>query len=267
MLPPYIVLNKRVGETPLECMEAYRATQPTLMGIPMAYAGRLDPMASGKLLVLVGDTCKYQSDYHGLDKAYEVDVLVGAHSDSGDVLGIVTEQPKEASGTDWQQLASSLIGEVTLPYPAYSAKTVSGIPLHTWAVTGRIGEITIPERTSTIYRLVITKITTQHREDIYQHAIKKISLLPTVTDERKALGNDFRRTDVLASWSNFKSRGTPADQFTLVQFSCICSSGTYMRTLADVIATKAGSRGLAFSIHRTDIGAYGNGTWQQRYTD
>lgn len=266
-MPPYVVLNKRVGETPLSCLEAYRAQRPELAGVPLTYAGRLDPMASGSLLVLIGDECKRQADYHGLDKAYEVEALIGVASDSSDVLGIVQEHTHEPADTDWQALASSLVGEITLPYPAYSAKTVAGIPLHTWAVTGRLDEVTIPVRTSIIYELTIAGVKTSRREDIFVKAIEKIASLPTVTDEHKALGNDFRRPDVLASWQTFREQGTPDDPFTIVRFSCTCSAGTYMRTLADVLARKAGSRGLALSIHRTNIGTYRDGAWQQQFSN
>lgn len=265
-MPPYVVLNKRVGETPLSCLEAYRAQRPELAGVPLTYAGRLDPMASGSLLVLIGDECKRQADYHELDKAYEVEALIGVASDSSDVLGIVQEHTCESADTDWQALASSLVGDITLPYPVYSAKTVAGVPLHTWAVTERLAEITIPERTSTIHKLTVLNTTTISREALYARAVAKIALLPTVTDERKALGNDFRRPAVLASWQEFCSAGAATDQFTLVRFLCICSSGTYMRTLTYVLSKKAGSRGLAFSIHRTEIGTYKNGVWQQRFT-
>ena len=60
----YITLEKAVGETPLSCAEAYRSAHPELEGTPMAYAGRLDPMASGRLLILLGDECKNQANYH-----------------------------------------------------------------------------------------------------------------------------------------------------------------------------------------------------------
>ncbi len=84
----YVVLEKFVGQTPLECAEAWRAEHPQYADVPLAYAGRLDPMASGKLLILIGEECKQQARYHGLDKRYEFQVLCGFSSDSGDVLGL-----------------------------------------------------------------------------------------------------------------------------------------------------------------------------------
>ena len=49
---------KNIGETPLECLERIRLEYGKPKDIPMTYAGRLDPMAEGLLIILVGDDCK-----------------------------------------------------------------------------------------------------------------------------------------------------------------------------------------------------------------
>jgi tRNA pseudouridine(55) synthase len=257
-LPPYVILPKPVGQTPLETVEFWRLTQgPEYQDVPLAYAGRLDPMASGKLLILLGDECKVQEKYHGLDKTYLFSVLFGVSSDSGDVLGLIKEdglrQPAE-SGI--HTAAHGLIGDVELPYPVFSSRTVQGKPLHTWALEGRLSEITIPTKKSTVYNLRLEKIESFTREEVYTEASQKIESLPPVTDPRKAIGNDFRRPEVRKTWQIFKENGTPEDTFSVVYFTCTASSGTYMRTLAEEIAKAVGTTGLAFSIHREDIGRY-----------
>ncbi len=75
-LEKYVLLDKKVGETPLETLETWRDTREDLKGVPMAYAGRLDPMASGQLLILIGEECKVQEKYHHLDKEYQVGILL-----------------------------------------------------------------------------------------------------------------------------------------------------------------------------------------------
>ena len=59
----FYVLNKEIGETPLECMERFRLSKGLDPLLPMTYAGRLDPMAEGVLLVLVGEECKNKDKY------------------------------------------------------------------------------------------------------------------------------------------------------------------------------------------------------------
>lgn len=265
-VPPYVLIEKSVGETPLECLEQWRAKHPDYTDLPIAYAGRLDPMASGTLLLLLGEECKNQEQYHSFDKEYEFSVLYGISSDSGDVLGIAKESPTVTIATaKISPVLTELTGTLTLPYPIFSSRTVQGKPLHTWAMEGRLAEITIPEKTSTVYSLILEKTRTISRADLVKEVLAKIGLLAKVTDPRKALGNDFRRPDVLRSWEEINQSGSATDTFLIASLTCSASSGTYMRSLAEKIGNMMGTTGLAFSIHRTKIGKYNSTTavWDQ----
>lgn len=280
-MKPYIVLDKKIGETPLSCAEDWRTTNPEYKDVPLAYAGRLDPMASGKLLILIGDECKNQTNYHGLDKAYEFSVLFGIESDSLDVLGRLTTcitrdnelfdcvrlglAPRSAQSES--SIIDELVGNIELPYPRFSAKTVQGKPLHMWTLEGRLNEIEIPTKESTIYSLALDRIETISKEKLVEQALEKINSIPEVTDPRKALGNDFRRVDVRQDWNTILENKKLPEEFQIAHFSCIASSGTYMRTLASIIAGKLDTCGLAWSIHRTNIGIYNpkTKTWDVEY--
>ena len=54
--------------------------------------GRLDPLAEGVLLILIGDECKNKEKYLGLDKEYEVAIIFGISTDTGDALGLATKE-------------------------------------------------------------------------------------------------------------------------------------------------------------------------------
>jgi len=256
-LPSYLTIEKAVGETPLVALERLRTRANISKDIPLAYAGRLDPMASGKLLILVGDTCKVQEQYHNLDKEYEFEILLDVHSDTSDVLGIISSNRKmEALDEDTiREIVHSLRGDITLPYPHYSSKTVRGKPLHTWTLEGRLSEIEIPTKKSTIHKLTYLGSKTLTASELYRTVKEKIETIPPVTDERKALGADFRRVDVRAGWKSLYE-SNPHTDFHLLRFRCIASSGTYMRSLAEVIGEKLGTKALTYSIHRTKIGRY-----------
>jgi tRNA pseudouridine(55) synthase len=265
----YIVLEKEVGETPLSCAERWRTTEPNMNGVPLSYAGRLDPMASGKLLVLIGEECKKQSEYHGLDKEYEFSVLFGISSDTQDVLGRLATKTTvpEISQERLEKICQELTGDLTFQYPLFSAKTVQGKPLHMWTLEGRLNEIEIPTRTSTIYDLVVTEIETKPRQEVAAIALQKINTIPEVTDPRKALGADFRRVDVRADWQDIATNYTLPGEYSIAHFRCIASSGAYMRTLATLIAEKCGTSGLAYHIHRTKIGLFeeANMFWSKEF--
>jgi tRNA U55 pseudouridine synthase TruB len=163
-------------------------------------------------------------------------------------------------------ITTELIGTVTLPYPHFSSKTVRGKPLHTWALENRLDEIEVPTKTSTIYELEPQRIEWVARTMLCEQALVKIDTISPVTDVRKALGNDFRRADVRADWRRVAENDNLPDVFPVAHFRCIASSGTYMRTLAHLIAHRLGTTGLAWHIHRTGIGRYQPGTgWTQRF--
>lgn len=267
----YAVIEKKVGETPLAAMEAWRKTQGITPDTPLTYAGRLDPMASGKLLVLIGDECKEKERYLELDKAYTFEVLLGLGSDTHDVLGRLSlEAPTLFDERIIRESLSLLTGDITLPYPNFSSKTVQGKPLHTWTLEDKLDTIEIPTKQSRVYTLKLLKTYTKRRSDVYAEALEKINSLPPVTDARKALGNDFRRTDVRADWEQFNASGTPEDLFYVAQCYCIASSGTYMRSLANQLGKMLETPALAFSIHRGVIGRYLpvsvlGGVWTKRF--
>ena len=257
-LPPYMMLDKQVGQTPLVCVEDWRQNFDVDKEIPLTYAGRLDPMASGKLLVLIGEECKNQTNYHNLDKEYDFSVLLGISSDTQDVLGRLSTEatPSRATRADLRTVVSDLVGTVELPYPHFSAKTVQGKPLHTWTLEDRLDEIEIPTKKSTIYRLELTNIETKNREDLAAQARAKIDTIPEVSDIRKSIGNDFRRADVRSDWHKILADKSLPAIYQITHFTCVASSGTYMRTLAHLIGQKLGTQGLAWSIHRTKVGVY-----------
>ena len=70
-LKKVILLNKKIGETPLQALERFRLRHKTYKEVKMTYAGRLDPMASGLLLVLAGEEIKNKEKYLGLDTEYQ----------------------------------------------------------------------------------------------------------------------------------------------------------------------------------------------------
>ncbi len=264
-------IEKSVGETPLQALERFRQTENVTNDVPLAYAGRLDPMASGTLLVLIGDECKVQEKYHELDKEYQIEILFGVHSDTGDVLGRLDFcEARKMTENELGSTVRNLVGTITLPYPHFSSKTVHGKPLHVWTLENRLNEITIPTKTSRIYKLHVVNIRTISKEEVYRTASEKIETIPKVTEASKELGNDFRRKDVRADWKAFlESRATPL-HFQLARMTCIASSGTYMRTLAEEIAKDLGTCALAYSIHRTTVGKYVPvtrfwGFWAKKY--
>jgi len=207
-----LTLNKPLGKTPLEVLEEYKNKQPEYADIKMAYAGRLDPMAEGKLLVLVGEECKKRDKYLNLDKEYEFEVLLGVSSDTSDILGITDfstiTKPERVSvaGLDfWTRLdhvIKNLQGKQNFPYPAFSSKTVEGKPLFLWALENKLHEIQIPTKEAEVYSLRHIETTLIKSSDLHTQIQTKIDRITPVVVESKQLGQDFRRKEVLKTWEN-----------------------------------------------------------------
>lgn len=280
----YRVIEKRVGHTPLQELEALRLARPELSQVPLTYAGRLDPMASGKLLVLIGDECKKKKQYEKLDKEYEFEVLLGVKSDAGDVLGIADTSPNEQStrcyflscGTrsaltalracgfgprtknntacsaPWI-VARSLVGKHTFPYPAFSSKTVGGKPLFEYALAGTLDTIEVPTIDVHIYSMRYLGKRVVARDVLGKDIEDKINMLQIESNTGRVAA-DFRKGEIIDRWQHLLGNGP--DQYEVLRFKATVSSGTYIRTLSALIAQKLGTEGLAYSIYRTRIGRY-----------
>ena len=262
---------KHVGETPLQALERSREERKLPPYVKMAYAGRLDPMAEGKLLVLTGGYCSDIKKYWNLDKTYEVAILLGLASDSHDVLGRLTYakgSAKVASKENVQRALRKMKGPYSWEYPVISSKPVSGKPLFQWFLEGRLDEIDIPKSRGTIYSVSLKNMELVSADRIKRRTLEKIHSLAIVTDESKRLGRDFRRHEVLDSWHTWSQ--TNPEPLQVLTIECTASAGTYMRTLADKLGSELGSAGLALEIKRTHIGKYVplgllGGFWLKQY--
>jgi tRNA pseudouridine(55) synthase len=235
-----ILTYKNLGETPLECLERIRVEKGIDPNTPMTYAGRLDPLAEGTLLILVGDECKNKEKYLGLDKEYEVEVLFGITTDTGDALGMITEHSNTEVGPLQIDL-QKYVGKFSQPYPAYSSKTANGTQLHELARRNELPD-EMPEKEVEIYE--IKQIGSVNK-------INDVQLLERILNNIDLVKGDFRQEEIKKKWGEALSASN--QEFSLIKISVKCSSGTYMRSLAESIGKDAGMGAFALSIKRTKI--------------
>lgn len=247
-MSPILLLHKPVGKTPLDCIRDYVSRNPAYEHVSLGYAGRLDPMAEGLLVVLVGDENKNRERYLGLDKEYEVEVLFGVETDTYDVLGLIGETHRVViERDDIASVLDAFTGEIVQEYPPYSSKTVNGKPLYVWAREGRLGEIQLPSEMRAIRELEIVKCEQRDVSSLRKEIERKLDTLES---------GDFRVPEIRASWNAYFSDRCDEEVLTVVAFRVVCSSGTYMRSLAHEIGRAVGSCALALSIKRTRVGDF-----------
>ncbi len=126
-----LLIDKPTGITSHDVVgQARRALKMRDIG----HAGTLDPLASGLMVLLLGEGTKL-SDYilHG-DKAYHVRVKLGVRTDSLDMTGQVLEtKPVDLASETITKAALALQGEFNWPIPLFSAAKVDGKKLYEYA--------------------------------------------------------------------------------------------------------------------------------------
>ncbi|NBD73852.1 hypothetical protein GVX82_02310 [Patescibacteria group bacterium] len=245
-----INIHKEEGETPLEAIQRFEAEHPEEAGKGWSYLGRLDPLASGVLLLAERPGERERAWYDTLDKTYEVTVLFGVATDTYDLLGHITE----CSGRDTLALlpaanvfaeVSALVGTREQPYPPYSSKPVDGKPLFQWAREGTLDDIQIPTKEITIHEALCSKI----------GAIQGDALLASVRERIARVSGDFRQEQTLAVWE--RELGSLYDvTFPTVSLTLRVSSGTYVRAIAHEFGGAFSLPSLALTIKRTEVGSY-----------
>ncbi len=255
------VIHKAVGQTPLMALQAWKERNPEYKNVLASYAGRLDPMASGKLLVLLGDECKRQKEYTKLDKEYDIEVLLDVGSDTGDALGLVTYTKKKTTVDNFSRVGEILRAEEgshVRPYPHFSSKTVGGKPLFLHALEGSLSAITIPTHVECIYRIKLRDATSLSYTLLAERIAEFLTRVPRSREPSKELGADFRIEQVKEHWERVMEI-TNERRFTVLTLRVTCGSGTYMRSLAPRIGAALGTEAIALSIVRTKIGRYWRG--------
>ena len=246
-----IILNvhKPVGYTPNQMIEKVRHQFSHFAQQKIGFAGRLDPMARGVLILLVGDANFEREKYLNLNKTYEFTAILGLETDSYDLLGLLTsptsKTPPNNLTTIINQFITDSLGKKIQPYPPFSTKPVKGKELFKWAREGKIAEIEIPTKEITIHSLKQINQTTIKATDLHQHIKERINKIEGF----------FRQEEILAKWQKFFASNTK-EEFTTLSFEVTCSSGTYVRSLVHNLGNILGCGAVTFDINRTKVGSY-----------
>lgn len=225
-----IKADKRVGETPLEFLNRLRIEMPEIKNSVLSYAGRLDPMAEGEMIVMVGEENKNRDNFLGLDKEYIATFLFGVSTDSGDVLGLITNQidkgdyDAEISQREISASIESFPKIKTQKYPWFSSKTVFGIKLFEYFKRGDT-YIERPTREVDIKEVEILKYENINSQDLKNYIFESIN---------KVTG-DFRQKETLEKWQKFFE--TAPENLLICEIRILVSSGTYIRALTENFPT------------------------------
>lgn len=240
-------LYKNLCETPRERLDRLRIERPEYAHEVLSYAGRLDPMAEGVLLALVGAANTQRETYLNMSKEYVLDVLFGFSTDTYDILGRVMEagDPVGVTRSTIEQGLNEFRGSVDQEYPPYSSKTVDGKSLFEWARSSMLSSITMPRKVVTIHDITIDSM----------YKLSEKTLINYIEQQVVKVNGDFRQDEIIQTWGRNLRKSGDRD-FPCVTIKISCSSGVYARSIAHGLGKNLGVPALALHILRTKVGDY-----------
>ena len=266
-----INLYKSRGKTPLETIEDFRAAYKEYNNEKITYAGRLDPMAEGVLLALLGEETKNREAYTSLDKEYVFEWIFGLSTDTYDLLGLVKESSE--TGFDFLRNASALTcrsdaagsvlenqnqfpkilkeffaeqkGKFIQKYPPFSSKVVNGKSLFSLAKGGRIKTEDLPSH----------EVEIKESEYLGNTILKKSDLENFIKKTVSSVSGDFRQKQILTDWKNRLGK-SDREEYIVHKARLVVGSGFYVRQFVYDIGRKFNTGAVTFSILRTRVGIY-----------
>ncbi len=118
-----LLVDKPKGLTSFQVVESVRKK----MGVKVGHTGTLDPIATGLLILLLGEATRYANLFVNLPKTYEVKVKLGEITNTYDAEGKVLEvRDVNVSCEDIRTVLEEFKGKILQKPPPFSAKKVGG---------------------------------------------------------------------------------------------------------------------------------------------
>lgn len=125
----------------------------------IGHTGTLDPMASGVLVLCLGQATRLVEYYQGHDKQYYAEITLGTATDTYDRMGVVCAQsPVPALTTAAiEEALAAFRGDIMQLPPIYSALKQGGESLHHKARRGEV--VTVTPRPVTMHQIELLTFT------------------------------------------------------------------------------------------------------------
>jgi tRNA pseudouridine55 synthase len=127
--------------------------------LKIGHGGTLDPLATGVLVIGIGQATRLFQYLHQLPKTYRAEFQFGLKSDTLDSDGKLEEVPVSEAAVNPTQLEAALArwrGEVSQVPPSYSAVKVRGKRSYELARKGE--NVELEPRTIVIHRLIVVEL-------------------------------------------------------------------------------------------------------------
>jgi tRNA U55 pseudouridine synthase TruB len=217
--------QKNVGETMNQVISRFRSENPEVKKI--AYAGRLDPLASGLILIFT-DNDVYQCNNHVLkNKVYTFSVLHSISTDTYDIMGLTLNNQQDPQSIECKEYQG-------IKYPPFSSHNIKPYNEPLWKCIKEGLEIkNWPTHNIKVLDHKVTKefeiLGCDLLQDVIINSINKVTKMT------------YRQDEIIANWNKVINH---EKQYKITQHEIILSSGGYVRHFANML------KGCAFDIKR-----------------
>ena len=172
------IINKPKGFTSQDVVGKFKK----IMQVKKAgHTGTLDPLATGVLPILSGNTTKLSKYLIEHDKTYIATLQLGAKSSTGDLEGDIVEQKEVNMNQDFISIIKCFEGKIEQTPPMYSAIKVNGKKLYEYARENK--QIDIPKRIVTIYQIEILKVDEQEKRIVFKVSCSSGTYIRTLCED------------------------------------------------------------------------------------
>ncbi len=172
------IINKPKGFTSQDVVGKFKK----IMQVKKAgHTGTLDPLATGVLPILSGNTTKLSKYLIEHDKTYIATLQLGVKSSTGDLEGDIVEQKEVNMNQDFISIIKCFEGKIEQTPPMYSAIKVNGKKLYEYARENK--QIDIPKRIVTIYQIEILKVDEQEKRIVFKVSCSSGTYIRTLCED------------------------------------------------------------------------------------
>ena len=130
----FLLIDKPSGISSAGCVYKLRKV---LKISKIGHCGTLDPLATGVLPLCIGEATKFSNYISDQSKEYEVEILFGIQTTTGDLEGEeIFNEPFKIDELKLEKTIKNFLGTQSQIPPMYSAIKINGNPLYYWARKG-----------------------------------------------------------------------------------------------------------------------------------
>ncbi len=224
-----IEFNKNIGESMNDVINRFKNDYNLKKEDKVSFAGRLDPLAFGKIILLTESDKFNQDKFCNFDKIYTFSVLHDFQTDTYDLMGLVTDYKIFNENIFETEI------KIKQSYPPYSSKTINinGKMTKLWelAKENKLSDKEIPTKDVNIYYV----------KKISEKEINGFKLYELICDLINKVNGNFRQKEILEKWKNIIIFD---NIYKVTDYETKISSGGYVRSIANNM------NGVAFNICR-----------------